>query len=183
MLTELQTKKWTRLFHIYDADGNGVVEKADFEQIAQNAAASRKFTPGTPEYDKIHAKFMSDWERLRKDADQNNDGKVELAEWLKHGERRSNSPEREEIVVDEANFIFKELDRNGDGVISLEEYKRFYRALRLSDELAAEIFRKLDLNGDEEISKDEFVELMRQFHSDKDDPDAPGNLIFGPLET
>ena len=179
MLTELQARKWTRLFHVYDANGNGVVEKEDYEEIFQNVVASRNLISGTPEYDRLYAEFMEDWEELRKDADKNNNGKIELSEWLEHGDRRSNNTEMYQTVLDLASHIFELLDLNGDGAISLEEYKTFYRSWRLSEELAAEIFPKLDLDDDGGISKKEFMVLIWQFHH-SDDPDAPGNLFFGP---
>ncbi|MDY6784031.1 MAG: hypothetical protein SW833_16040 [Cyanobacteriota bacterium] len=65
MLTELQTKKWTRLFQVYDADGNGTVTQEDFELIFQNFAKFRNLEANTPQYDRLHAKFMEDkvsWE-------------------------------------------------------------------------------------------------------------------------
>ena len=178
MLSELQTKKWTRLFQVYDADSNGVVEREDFEAIFQNVATARKLTPGSPQYETIHAKFMEDWTHLQKDADRNNNGRIELSEWLEHGDRRINSQQMYQTVIDIANQIFELLDLNGDGTISLEEYKIIYQGWRLPSNLAEEIFPKLDLNGDGVISQDEFVELVRQFHM-SNDPDAPGNLFFG----
>ncbi|NET55004.1 MAG: hypothetical protein F6K47_01985 [Symploca sp. SIO2E6] len=178
MLTELQTKKWTRLFQVYDANGNGVVDKNDFEAIFQNVAEARNLTSGSSSYEQLHAKFIEDWEHLQKDADKNNDGTVELAEWLEHGDHRINSPDMYQTVIDLANQIFELLDLNGNGTISLEEYKIFYRSWRIPEELAAEVFPKLDLNGDGNLSKDEFVELVRQFHH-SDDPSNPGNWLFG----
>lgn len=180
MLTELQTRKWTRLFHVYDADGNGVVEKTDFETIFQNVAVARNLTPGSPEYQKLHAKFMEDWEYLQKDVDKNNNGQIDIQEWLEHGEHRINSPEMYQTVIDLANQMFELLDLDGNGVISLAEYKTVLQSWRVSEDVAAENFPKLDLNGDGAINKDEFVELVRQFHT-SDDPDSPGNFFFGPF--
>jgi juvenile hormone diol kinase len=180
MLTELQTRKWTRLFHVYDGDGNGVVDKKDFEAIFQNVAAARNLAPESPQYQQIHAKFMEDWKHLQKDADKNNNGQIELAEWLEHGYHRINSPEMYQTVIDLANQMFELLDTDGNGVISLEEYKNVLQSWRVPEEIAAETFPKLDLNGDGVINKDEFVELVRQFHM-SDDPDAPGNFFFGPF--
>ncbi|GET41437.1 EF-hand domain-containing protein [Microseira wollei] len=49
MLTELQTKKWTRLFQVYDADGNGTVTQEDFELIFQNLAKFRNLEANSPQ--------------------------------------------------------------------------------------------------------------------------------------
>ncbi|AOW99302.1 hypothetical protein BJP34_07385 [Moorena producens PAL-8-15-08-1] len=179
MLTELQTRKWSRLFQIYDADGNGVVEQADFETIFQTLAQARQLEANSPKYNQLHAKFMEDWEHLQKDADTDNDGKVNLKDWLAHGYRRINDDSMYQTVVDMGNQVFELLDLNGDGVITADEYKIILGSWRVSEELAEQIFPKLDFNGDGHISKEELVELVKQFHM-SDDPDAPGNSFFGP---
>ncbi len=182
MPTELQTRKWTRLFQVYDVDRNGVIEKEDFEAICQNFATARNLTQGTPQYQELHEKFMEDWKCLQKDADQNNNGKIELAEWLQYSDRRINSPNTYQIVVDLANQVFELLDIDGDGVIGLEEYKTFCWSWRLPEDLAVENFPNLDLNGDGNINKNEFLKLVRQFYRG-DDLDAPGNSLFGSYTT
>jgi len=179
MLTELQTRKWTRLFQVYDADGNGTVQQNDFEIIFKNLAQVRNLEANSPDYNQLHAKFMEDWEHLRKDADKDNDGKVQLEEWLEHGDRRIHDQSMYQTVIDEANQVFEVLDQDGNGFITLEEYKTLLSSWRVTEEVAAEIFPKLDSNGDGHISKEEFVELVRQFHT-SDDPEASGNLFFGP---
>lgn len=179
MLTALQTKKWTRLFQVYDADGSGTVTQADFEKIFQNLAKFRNLEPTSPKYEQIQGKFIEDWEHLQKDADKDNDGKVSLQEWLEHGDRRINDTSMYQTVVEIANQVFDLLDLDGNGIITIDEYKTILASWRVPEELAAEIFPKLDSNGDGHISKEELVELVRQFHT-SDDPDAPGNLFFGP---
>ena len=180
MLTELQTRKWKRLFDVYDADGNGVVEKRDFETIFQNFAVARNLTPGSDRYEEFYAKFMEDWEHLRKDVDKNNNGQIELDEWLQHGDNRINSPEMEQTNIDLVNQTLELLDLDGNGIITLYEYTIALQSWRVSADLAEEIFCKLDLNDDGVIDKAEFVELVRQFNM-SDDPDAPGNFLFGPF--
>ncbi len=177
MLTTLQKRKWTRLFQVYDADRNGIVDKDDFEEIFHNLARARNLNQEMPQYTDLYAKFIEDWECLQKDVDQNNNGKIELAEWLQHSDRRINSPNIYQIVIDLANQVFELLDLDGDGVIGVEEYKTFYWSWRIPENLAVEIFPNLDLNGDGSITKNEFLRLLREFHH-SDDPDAPGNLFF-----
>ena len=178
MLTELQFRKWTRLFQVYDANGNGTIERADLEQNFNNVAAAGNITPGTPLYGIMHARFVENWEKMQKAADLNNDGKIELQEWLEYVDRQLANPGDYQEMVATVGRMFDLFDLNGDGIVSLEEYKAFYRCWRLPEPLAEEVFPKLDLNSDGVISKDEFLELAGQFHL-SDDPDAPGNFLFG----
>jgi len=51
--------------------------------------------------------------------------------------------------------IFKKLDTNGDGAISLEEFKASPRG-KMDPTKAEEIFKKIDTNGDGSLSLEEF---------------------------
>ncbi|MEM9926203.1 MAG: calcium-binding protein [Cyanobacteria bacterium P01_D01_bin.50] len=179
MLTELQRRKWTRLFDVYDTDASGIVQRRDFEIIFQNLAQVRNLEANSPEYNQLHIKFIKDWEHLRKDRDTDNDRKIELEEWLEYCYRRIHDESMYQTVVDIADQLFDLFDIDGNGFITVKEYKTVLSSWRVSEEIAEETFPKLDFNGDSLISKDEFVELVRQFHT-SDDPESPGNLFFGP---
>jgi Ca2+-binding EF-hand superfamily protein len=69
-----------------------------------------------------------------------------------------------------------------DGSISVEEYKTMYKIHGIGNEsLAAKIFAKLDFDGDGKISKNDAMNLVADFYL-SDNPQAPGNLFFGPYE-
>lgn len=179
MLTELQKRKWTRLFQVYDINGNGVVGQSDFEIVFENLAKARNLEPNSSEYNQLRTKFMENWEHFRRDTDTDKDGKIQLNEWLEHGDRRIQNPSMYKTVVELAHKIFDLFDQDGDGVISIDEYKKILSSWQVTEEVAKESFPKLDFNGDGHISKEEYVELIRQFHM-SNQPEAPGNLFFGP---
>ena len=52
--------------------------------------------------------------------------------------------------------------------------------MRLGEGYADDMFAKLDLNQDGNISTEELMKLSDQYFVG-DDPNAPGNLFFGPL--
>jgi Ca2+-binding EF-hand superfamily protein len=77
--------------------------------------------------------------------------------------------------------IFDIIDQDGDGQITLPNYRRYFEAWGLDETLAELAFAKLDLSGDGHLSRHAFIQLCTNFYI-SDDPNVPGNWLFGPYE-
>jgi hypothetical protein len=98
--------------------------------------------------------------------------------WLTFLTHVANSPELYQRIRPISHSIFGMLDQNGDGQVSINEYRKLCAVMQLGEGYADEIFAKLDLDANGTISMDELMQLSDQFFVG-DDPDAPGNLFFG----
>jgi Ca2+-binding EF-hand superfamily protein len=180
MLTNLQKRKLTRFFSVWDADGDGVITTKDPEQVAQNLAKLQGLEPGSPEYERFYSGYMSYQNDFLKAVDVDESGRVTLEEWLAYHEKMLQDEQRFEgtaLMVIEVMFAL--MDRNGDGKITLEEYGKSMKALRIEDITGKEL-QKLDLNGNGILSKEDVLQLTREFFY-SDDPDARGNWALGPF--
>jgi juvenile hormone diol kinase len=178
MLTKFQTRKWTHLFNIYDTDNSGVVTKEDFELKAQTIAKLLQIEQQSAAYNRLYTEVIADWEHLQKDADQDGDGQVTLEEWLAHGYTRITSSNMYETCQKEAKAVFELFDQNGDGLLSRQEYCTLIKAWGVSDQEVEVACSKVGLGEDNTLTKEQLVQLLGQFHK-SDDPDSPGNYMFG----
>jgi Ca2+-binding EF-hand superfamily protein len=181
MLTDFQKRKLTRYFEFYDADNNGFIEQADYENFANRLAKVRGWDKGTTGHAMIMGRFMADWQVLASFSDADGDERVTLNEWFEYHNHifiidQKHRAGSNNIVA----TIFETLDINGDGEITENEFKMFYNIFGMGEAVAQEIFPKIDHNGDGILTRSEIATLYHQF-SFSDDPDMPGNWLFGPF--
>lgn len=178
MASEFQRRKITGVFHAMDVDGDGLLDKYDFEALRDRWTALRGVSPGSPGYVRLAAVMMGWWNTLLAASDANRDGKVTLDEVLLVVDRLPGMPD---AVTGTATAMFDAIDENGDDAISAAEYRQVIEAWNGVATDTDTIFPLLDLNGDGHLSRTEFAELWTEFWAG-DDPGAPGTWVFGSFE-
>ncbi|HSH04637.1 MAG TPA: EF-hand domain-containing protein [Anaerolineae bacterium] len=182
MLTDLQKRKLTRFFNVFDADHNNVLTTEDPQQVAHNLGQLRGWQSGDEAYATFELGFMQYWRDFLTLSDKDENGEVTLDEWLAyHDELLQNENRFKQIVLLSAGMMFDLIDADGDGSITLEEYGSWMRAFRIDEgDITPELFAKLDLNGDGTLSRAELIQLTTDFYF-SNDPDNPGNWCMGPF--
>src|SRR5579862_5973560 len=107
MADDVLIRKHKKLFRVYDADGNGFIEKVYFTIIFERVAAVMGLMPAANEYEPLRKQFLFVWENLRSLADANADDKVSEDEWLRYAQAMSQSPaqyERDAGMLSELMF-------------------------------------------------------------------------------
>ncbi len=184
MLSELLRKKYTHLFNILDADGNGVLEKEDNVAYAKRGAEIRGLGEDSPAYQTALEYSNARWEKLQAVADKNADGVVSLDEYLHFVEtdlQRAKEKGELSTIKEEWAGVFDMLDIDGSGEITLEEYRIGMQMIGVEKSIdIEENFKRLDIDGDGVVSRAEAMQRIAEFYFG-DDPDAPGNYLFGPF--
>jgi Ca2+-binding EF-hand superfamily protein len=182
MLTELQQRKFTKLFSIYDANNNGLLTKGDFENIVQKLAELRVWKQDSPEYKSLFDKYILYWQHIGNASDKNRDDTVTLEEWFAYHEKLLSAKDSyEEQVGKLAALVCDVFDTDNDGELNIKEFEQIFVVYNPPRVFVPYIFPRLDLNGDGLLSKQEVLQLLYELHF-SDDPEAPGNLLFGPYQ-
>jgi Ca2+-binding EF-hand superfamily protein len=180
MLTELQTRKLTKLFTMYDADNSGKIGLADFEIVVKKIAEVRGWKPNSSKMNVLLEKFSYYWIHIRGESDKNRDNKVSLDEWLNYYESILNDPKRYQAEIGSlVNLIFDAFDADGDGTINGNEWVDFLAVYNNHRIYAERAFSQIDLDKDGFISQEEFLTVFHNFHY-SDEPKALGSLLFFP---
>jgi len=182
MLTSLQQQKLTRYFRVLDVDDDGRVARADYERVAENVRALYNAGKRSSHHRAIADGFLRQWEALRVAADTDGDGAVDLLEWLHYWDV---------VLADNALYLaevaglserlLELFDTDDDGVLGADEFCNFFGIYGLKASLARQVFLDLDLDGDGAATRQELAGMVHEFYC-SDDPAAPGNRLFGPLD-
>lgn len=180
--TDLRRRKLTRYFEVHDLDGDGRIELADFDRVAENLRTRRGLPADAPAVAALRSAYRGFWSTLQAAADTDGDGGVDLEEWLAHWDRVLADDRRYQAEVAEVlHRLFALFDQDRTAAIEADEFCDFHAAHGLSPAFARSVFMDLDDDGDGAVDWTEFLEMAHAFYLG-DDPGAAGNRLFGPLE-
>ncbi|MEQ6119743.1 hypothetical protein [Reichenbachiella sp. MALMAid0571] len=181
MLTEFQQKKIAKLFKFWDANGNGVLDQKDYEEVAERLSSERGWAPGTDKYNFLRQRLIEDWNEARKFADTNNDNQISLEEWLVFCEAFMGNKDMYQITVTNvADAIIDGVDVDENGLIEEKEWELLFKVYGKPKEEATYAYAMMSENGTIEIDKAKVLSLLNDFFYSNDE-DAKGNYMFGKL--
>lgn len=177
MLTDIQTRKLTKLFRLYDANDDGVLVQQDFIALANRLVALH---PGLSHQAQILVHLQQDWLCLCTVADQNQDSLITLEEWLAYYDQVLNDIQQyASRVMALVTLMFDAFDGDGDGHISEQEWVSLLTVFNVQSIYASAVFLNLDGNQDGVLNHEEVLTLIHDFFY-IDDPSVPANFMFGP---
>jgi len=183
MLQELQIRKLEHLFRIIDFDHNGLLQKSDFQSIADNVAIFTGIIEDDDHDNLLREEGNMIWGFIQAYFQQPNLQNIDSKQWIEFMENFFFGAD-DEVLDQNITFIVNRLqsvfDKNKDQLISRLEFMSIFVSFRVEVRFANQCFKAMDLNGDGFISTDELVHAAMDFFK-SNDPDALGNKLFGEL--
>lgn len=181
MQLEDTIKKWIFFFYVLDANRDGVLEPADFEEIIDRVVEARK-----GQFDKTEIKYLryltlKSFDRLLMEAGSGKERKISLLEWVRIIKKSNDSKKQSYFIrwfsASAVRFMYDLCDHNRDGYIDYDEFEFLYRILGLKRGNIIFAFKALDVNKDGKLSKPELYEAINGFFSSSNA--AIDNYVFG----
>ncbi|RJQ78799.1 hypothetical protein D5S17_12030 [Pseudonocardiaceae bacterium YIM PH 21723] len=157
MLSPLQIQNIDRMFSVFDHDGNGLLEWADFELMHDDVYRSFPGDPESVQGVRLRTAYQGVWDFLRKSADKDRDQVVSKDEFrVAYDADAEFSVQLVRYWEDVADALFDIADGDADGYIDEPELTGIYTAARVPGEVAAIAFRAMDGDGDGRIDAAEW---------------------------
>lgn len=181
-LTSLQDLKLDRAFAHLDVDGDGQIEREDVLALGARLLIGFGEAPTSPKGKDVLAALDVLWDELLDELDLGRDGRLTtddfrdgMAEAFVHGGRY------DPVLGAAVDAVVRLCDRDDDGEIGRDELRTLHEAFGLGENATDVALSKLGLDGSGRISRAELQEAAREYYTG-DDPEAPGNWLFGPLD-
>lgn len=90
MASELQKKKWANMFNMFDVNGDGKIEQADFDQFHTRLYQMRGIGPGDAQFDELNGRFAGFAQALQQVTQSDSVG---MADWIAFLSGVANAPQ------------------------------------------------------------------------------------------
>lgn len=182
-MTDFLERRLARRFRAHDHDGNGFLQRRDFESSAVHMAEEFGHGPESPARQRLVEISLGLWEHLRKVADLDADGRISLAEYkAAFAAGLLETPESfNQGYVPYINAVMDVVDLDRDGKLTVSDEIRWMGTLmNVPEQDAREGFHRIDKDNDGFITVSDLVETIRGYYFDVS-PDSPGHWLLGSL--
>ncbi|MEU3020328.1 MULTISPECIES: EF-hand domain-containing protein [unclassified Nocardiopsis] len=165
------TKAENRLeerFRLWDNDGNGVIERADFEVEAEGILSSLG-AAGTPKGDALRDSYLAMFDLLASAAGTDRMSQDKFVEVAEQEIVSKGDAGFARVVQPTIQAIVNVLDTDGDGEVSPSEMQKWFAAIGLDGAQADQAFSQMDADNSGNLSTAELVAAVRDYHLGKND--------------
>lgn len=167
MLTKVRTRL-ARRFELWDVDGNGRVDRADFDLEAHRIVDAFDEDDSSPRGRAVIDAYLAMWDYLATKAKVGPNGSLSATQFERVAQLEIIEPGNvgfSGVLRPTVSAALDLCDTDGDGQISPNEFKRWIDAIGVDQSEADAAFRQIDVNGDGQLSVEELIQAVREYYA------------------
>ena len=170
MSTAVTSDRLKKRFQKWDVNGNGRIEKSDYQAEAERIIEAFGEKPTSPQARALVDAYTAMFEFLAEEAGVGANGAMDEEQFQKAAETTvfaSGDAGFNRVVRPTVAAMVGLADTDGDGEVSPSEFAKWLKAIGVDDASAVEAFRTIDSNGSGTLTVDELVAAVRDYHFGK----------------
>lgn len=181
MTTELQILKLDRAFDQIDVNSNGQIERDDLIALGGRLILGFGQPASSEKGRNVLSLCEALWAELAEEAGVDRDDSISPAEF-RHAMIAAyiDGKKYDKTFAPATRSWMVLADPDGDDFVALPDFRTMHRAFGTQDDETRTAFAALDAGGQGRLAVPELVVAAREYYTSAD-PDARGNLLFGPL--
>lgn len=167
MSTAVKSDRLKKRFEKWDVNGNGSIEKSDYEAEASRIIEAFGEDKSSPQARALIDAYISMYEFLATKAGVGADGSMTEEQFLSVVEAQvfaEGDAGFNRVIRPTVAAMVGLCDTDGDGEVSPPEFHKWLEAIGVDPASAVEAFRTIDSNGNGTLTVDELVAAVRAYH-------------------
>ncbi|ANN17223.1 signal transduction protein [Amycolatopsis orientalis] len=172
MTAAVKNDRLKKRFQKWDVNGNGKIEKSDFEAEASRIIEAFGEDPTSPQARAVRDSFATMYEYLATKAGTGPKGPLnerQFTEVIEAQIFQEGDSGFDRVVRPTIAAIVGLCDTDGDGEVNQQEFGKWLAAIGVESSATASAFRAIDVNGNGKLTVDELVRAVRDYHMGKID--------------
>ncbi|MEW1912044.1 EF-hand domain-containing protein [Kitasatospora sp. NPDC085895] len=168
MTTSVQLQRAQKRFDLWDVNGDGRIDRADWDAEAQRILQAFGEVPTSPAGRQLMDAYLGMWGFFADKAGIDEQTGALTPEQFNHIAEEhileNGGAGFGRVVKPTIQAIVELVDVDGDGQVNPAEFKMWMDAIGVEGVQPAEAFRQIDTNGDGQLSVEELVQAVRAYH-------------------
>ncbi|WAL70909.1 EF-hand domain-containing protein [Kitasatospora sp. YST-16] len=168
MTTSVQLDRAQKRFDLWDVNGDGQIDRADWEAEAKRILQAFGEAPTSPAARQLSDAYLGMWSFFADKAGIDEHTGALTPEQFNHIAEEhvleNGGAGFGRVVKPTIQAMVELVDVDGDGQVNPAEFKSWLDAIGVSSVDPSEAFRQIDANGDGQLSVEELVQAVRAYH-------------------
>lgn len=172
MTASVQDSRLKRRFQLWDANGDGTIDRTDYETEARRLLQNFGEQESSPKGRKLFSAYLSMWDKLAEMTGVGPYGAVTEEQFMQAADSevvRGGDAGFDRSLRPTIEAIVDLCDTDGDGEVSPQEFQRWLKAAGVDAKQAETAFARIDNDGSGRLTVEELVVAVRDYHQGKND--------------